>query len=206
MAMIGVQYSVSSTARAQNVLLNPGFESPDASAGDVPGTANWNSFNNTFTTRSVPPHSGLQTLKAFGPFFQFGGSGSNQSSPATPGQAWTASAWFRDDSSDPMQGANFAVLQLQFLDAGNNVLTTTESPHFTTADPLNTWELESAAAIAPPNTTAAQITLVHVQINNPVTGGSVFWDDASLGLVPEPASIVAIGAGLGFLVLGRRQR
>jgi hypothetical protein len=205
MAMMGVQFLAGSAAKAQNVLLNPGFESPDASAGDVAGTANWNSFNFTFTTRSVTPHGGLQTLKAFGPFFQFGGSGVNQSSPATPGQAWTASAWFRDDSSDPMQGANFAVLQLQFLDAGNNVLTTTESPHFTTANPINTWTLESAASVAPPNTTAAQITLVHVQVNNPVTGGSVFWDDASLGLVPEPTSIGAI-AGLGALTTLRRRR
>jgi len=204
---VGIVQFGSSRATVANVLLNPGFESPDASGGDVAGSTSWNAFNAAFTTISVPPHSGTQTLKVFGPFFQFGGAGVVQGGfAATPGQSWSASSWLRDDTSDPMQLSNFAVVQLQFLDAGNAVLTTFESPHFTIADPTNTWVQETANGVAPAGTTTAQIVLVHVQLNNPVTGGSVFWDDASLAQVPEPATLGLVGAALGSLALRRRHR
>lgn len=199
----GVQ-SLSSTATA-NVLSNAGFELPDATAADQTENVNWSPFNAAFATRSVTPNSGAQSLKTFGPFFQFGGAGVSQGGfAATPGQLWSASAFLRDDTSDPIQGGNFGVVQLQFLNSSNAVLTTFESPHFTSANPTNVWTPEVAAGLAPAGTTSAQITLVHVQVNSPVTGGSVFWDDASLDQVPEPATIgmLAIG-GLAFL---RRRR
>ena len=198
--------ALTSAASAQNVLTNPGFETDNASAGDVAGPpTGWNGFNASFTTRSVTPNSGLQDLKVFGPFFDGGGAGVVQGGfAASPGQAWTASAFFRDDSSDAMQGTNFAVAQLQFLDASNTVLATDESPHFTAANPLNTWTLESANGVAPAGTATAQIVLVHVQLNNPVTGGSVFFDDANLGVAPEPASLGLLGIG-GLLAMRRRR-
>jgi hypothetical protein len=204
MVVLGV-HAFNSTVSA-NVLTNPGFETDDASAGDVAGATGWSGFNSSFTTRSVVPHSGLQDLKVFGPFFVGGGAGVVQGGfAATPGQAWTASSWLRDDSSDAMQGTNFAVVQLQFLDSTNTVLSTFESPHFTAADPVNTWEQETANGAAPAGTTSAQIVLVHVQINNPVTGGSVFWDDASLAVAPEPGSLALLGIGGGLLAMRRRK-
>ena len=54
---------------ASAALLNPGFESPNAAGGDVYGTDNWNCFNFVYTTAAVA-HSGLQSLKTFGPFAQ----------------------------------------------------------------------------------------------------------------------------------------
>jgi hypothetical protein len=204
-AALGVIGLGVSAAKAQNVLANPGFESPDASAGDQPGSTSWNAFNSAFTTRSVTPHSGLQTLKVFGPFFVGGGAGVTQGGfAAAPGQGWTASAFLRDDSSDPMQGSNFAQVQLQFLNSANSVLTTISSPNFTIANPINTWVPETASGIAPAGTTSAQIVLVHVQLNSPVTGGSVFFDDASLS-VPEPASLGLLALGVPML-LRRRSR
>ena len=195
----------SNSRAAVNLLTNPSFESPNASGGDVPGSTGWGSFNFAFTTTSVTPHSGTQTMKTFGPFFQFGGSGVVQGGfAASPGQTWDANAFLRNDTSDPLQGANFATVQLQFLDAASNVLTTFESPHLTAASPTNTWINEDAQGIAPPNTVTAQIVLVHVQLNNPVTGGSAFFDDASLS-VPEPASAAAV-ALIGFAGVGLRRR
>ena len=143
----------------------------------------------------------------FGPFFIGGGAGVTQGGfAATPGQNWSASAFLRDDSSDAMQGTNFAVVQLQFLDASNNVLTTFSSPNFTAANPVNTWTPEAASGLAPAGTASAQIVLVHVQINNPVTGGSVFFDDANLAaVVPEPASLGLLAVG-GLLTMRRRAR
>ena len=64
MAVITSQ-SISSTAVA-NVLANPGFESPNASGGDVYGSTSWNAFNDAYTTTHVTPNSGTQALKVSG--------------------------------------------------------------------------------------------------------------------------------------------
>ncbi len=194
-------------AAVVNVLTNPGFESPNASAGDQYASAGWSGFNDVYTHASGTAHGGSQILKVFGPFFQFGGAGAVQGGfAATPGQTWEASAFLKNDSADPIQGSNFAVVKIEFLDAGNAVIGSQESPHFTAANAQNVWTPEVATAIAPANTTHAQIVLVHVQINSPVTGGSVFFDDASFGLVPEPASAAIALFGFGGLALRRRAR
>src|SRR6185369_11002079 len=97
---------------------------------------------------------------------------------ATPGQTWEASAFLRNDSTDPMQGSNFAVVKIEFLNSSNAVIGSQESSHFTAANAQNVWTPEVVNATAPAGTTTAQIVLVHVQLNSPVTGGSVFFDDA----------------------------
>jgi hypothetical protein len=191
---------------APAALLNPGFESPNATGGDQYGSTNWGAFNDAYTTANVTPHTGTQALKIFGPFSQFGGAGVVQGGfAASPGQQWQASAFLRNDSGDPIQGANFAVVKVEFLDVGNNVVGAFESPHFTAANPQNVWTPEAVIGTAPVNTTSAQIVLVHVQLNSPVTGGSVFFDDASFDLVPEPGSCAAV-IGLAALSLRRRAR
>jgi hypothetical protein len=183
-------------------LLNAGFESPNASGGDVYGSSNWFAFNDAYTTASVPAHSGTQSLKIFGPFFQGGGAGVVQPGfAASEGDLWEARAYLRNDSTDPMQGSNFAVVKLEFLNASNAVIGFAESPQFNAATSTpNLWTLQSAQGTAPAGTTSAQIVLVHVQLNNPVTGGSVFFDDASFGIVPEPSGVALLGlAGIGLL-------
>jgi hypothetical protein len=195
---------LTASTKAPAALVNPGFELPNASGGDQYGSANWGAFNDAYTTAAVTPHSGTQALKVFGPFFQFGGAGVVQGGfAASPGQVWDASAFLRNDSADPIQGSNFAVVKVEFLNAGNAVIGAFESPHFTAANPQNVWTPLSAQGIAPAGTTTAQIVLVHVQLNNPVTGGSVFFDDASL--VPEPAT-AALTALSGLGLLCRRHR
>jgi hypothetical protein len=192
---------------AINLLTNPGFESPNASSGDVYASTGWNGFNDVYTHASATAHTGSQVLKIFGPFFQGGGAGAVQGGfAATPGQTFEASAFLRNDSTDPIQGSNFAVVKVEFLNSGNSVIGSAESPHFTAANAQNVWTPELVDAVAPANTTSAQIVLVHVQLNSPVTGGSVFFDDASFSVVPEPASMTAAMIGFAGLALRRRNR
>ena len=196
---------IGSTASAV-VLTNPGFDADDASGADVSGASGWGMFNSAFTTNDVSPHSSPNTLKIFGPFFQGGGAGVVQGGfAASPGEIWSASAFLRDDTSDAMQGANFAVVKVEFLNAASAVIGAFESPHFTAAAPDNTWVPEEAIGTAPAGTTTAQIVLVHVQLNTPVTGGSVFFDDAAFGLVPEPTSLAVLGIGSAALAMRRRR-
>jgi hypothetical protein len=71
---------------------------------------------------------------------------------------------------------------------------------------VNTWQQFVAQGTAPSGTTTAQIVLVHVQLDNPPAGGSVFFDDAAFGLVPEPASaMLGMIALVGWVGFARRR-
>src|SRR5262245_59829617 len=92
---IGLIYALSvslgaSGAFGANLVANPGYESPDASAGDMTGITGWTEFGapgTRYVTRQTPPHGGAQCLKMFGPFdIPFGGTGMYQDFPAAPRQ------------------------------------------------------------------------------------------------------------------------
>lgn len=188
-------------------LVNAGFEADDASNGDVFGASGWGGFNSRFTTAQAA-RTGTQSLKLFGPFFPFGGAGATQRIPATPGDLIEASAWgFDAGSADPdgFQGANFGIVQLIFRDnAGGIIGAPLDSPQINASAPDQVWVFLSVAGVAPVGTVEAEIILLHVQLNDPVTGGAVFFDDASLGVVPEPAAGLAL-AGLLPLAMRRRR-
>jgi PEP-CTERM motif len=198
---LGLLLTTALTAHAV-ILANPGFEADDASGGDVYGALGWGAFNTPYTTTTVTPHSGTQCLKIFGPFFNGGGSGVVQGTfPAAENQVWTATAWAMNSTLDPIDPSNFAVVKIEFLDSTNSVITGIESPHIDSTLPLDTWTQFTAQGAAPADTVAAQIVLVHVQLD-PITGGSVFFDDATL--IPEPASLALLGLG-GLTLLFRRR-
>jgi hypothetical protein len=198
LAALAVTLSLCTTAHAV-VLVNPGFDADNASGGDVFGASGWSTFNFAFTTEFTPPLSNPNTLKVFGPFFQFGGSGVVQGGfAATEGQLWEASAYARIDSRDSIDPQNFAVVKLEFLDSSNTVIGFAESSQITTASlPADTWQQFVAQGTAPAGTTTAQIVLVHVQLDNPPAGGAIFFDDTAFGIIPEPATAMLAVIGFG---------
>jgi hypothetical protein len=177
-------------------LLNPGFESPDASGGDVPCTADWNCFNNVFTTAAVF-RSGSQSVKTFGPFAPGGGSGATQTVPAMPGDTFVGEIWAVNSSLDPLDDVDFGVYKIEFLDAAFQLaaggifgVDVFESNPIDGTSTLDQWVLLGVGtAPAPPNTAYAQAVIVKVDVDG-AQGGSIFWDDASLGgVVPvEPST------------------
>jgi hypothetical protein len=189
-------------------LVNPNFDADDASGGDVFGASGWSTFNFAFTSEFTSL-SDPNSLKIFGPFFQFGGSGVVQGGfAATEGQLWEASAYAQIDSRDAMDPQNFAVVKLEFLNSSNTVIGFAESPQITTSSlPANTWQQFIAQGTAPAGTTTAQIVLVHVQLDNPPAGGAIFFDNTAFGIVPEPATAALVGLGLiGALGIRRRAK
>ena len=186
-----------------NVLANAGFEAGDTSGGDLAGADGWFSFNDAFTTSSVSANTGTQAFKAFGPFTDGGGAGVGQDGfAAAEGQVWEAAAFLRNDASDPIGEGNFGVVLLQFLDDSGSVIATFDSPEVEAGDPGDVWLRRAAQGVAPIGTVEVQILLLHVQLD-PITGGSVFFDDASLIRIPEPASGVFLLTGL--ITLMRRR-
>jgi MYXO-CTERM domain-containing protein len=205
-------------AAQANLLANNSFEAPDASAGDVDfefGDGNWFGFGapgTKFLTQTVPAQDGAQSLKMFGPFdFPGGGTGVGQTFPAAPGQTWIGEVYSRNDSSDPITGDNFAVMKIEFLDAGFNLaagglagVDVFEVPIGDANSPLDTWMFNGVgSAPAPAGTAFANFILVHVQGGQePITGGSIFLDNASFVPTPGVAGLLALGG----LAATRRRR
>ncbi len=180
---------------AGNRLANPGFESPSASGGDVNVIHGWNKFgdpNTSWLTWQVPPHGGSQCLKMYGPWDQYGGTGMTQIFPAGPGETWIASIWSMNYSTDRMQNNNFCVMKIEFQDTGHGPAGGTwlagvnvfEERLADANTPLDVWTLHGlGTAPAPPGTAYVNFVLVEVQMGDPISGGSVFLDDAFLSEV-----------------------
>jgi hypothetical protein len=197
---------VQSTASAQNVLANPGFEVGSAvGSPDVGGATGWTAFGNTFTT-SAPnplppgPHAGTGALKEFGTFS--GVSGAFQDFPATPGTIWQLTGFGLNASSDPMQPANFGLAKISFQGASGEILGI-DSNHIDVNTPSNIWTPLLAQGVAPAGTTHVQLFALFVQ--PAFNGGSAFFDDFSGQVIPEPASIGLLGLAGGLLSLRRRR-
>jgi hypothetical protein len=186
--VVGLAVVVFGTVGAASAqLLNPSFEAPDASAGDVYGTDSWASFGYTYTTAGAPPHSGSQVLKMFGPFAQYGGSGATQVLPAAPGETWVGEIWALNYSGDPIDNIDFGVFKIEFLDAAMNFaagavfgVDVFESNQINGTTPLDVWTLLGVGtAPAPPGTAFARAVIVKVDMDG-TQGGSIFWDDARM--------------------------
>jgi len=177
---------IGTPGNASAQLLNESFESPDASGGDVLGTANWGAFNQAYTTATVS-HFGSQCLKTFGPFFQTGGTGATQALPATPGQTWVAEIWALNWTADPIDNVDFGVIKIEFLNASMQLaagglagVDIFESNPINAATPHDVWTLLGVGtAPAPAGTAYARFVLVKVDMDG-AQGGSIFWDDAAM--------------------------
>ncbi|MGO9585938.1 MAG: immunoglobulin domain-containing protein [Limisphaerales bacterium] len=134
-----------------NLVIDPGFESGVLVADPATG---WYSYGNAsisstngwyFDSPSIPPDitvvdgSNCLEIASGGPDSY---TGVYQDRPALPGQVYTASAWFLTPPAytlDQIYGKTTCNLQVQFYDAGGNLLWDYESTPFDTNCPVGTW-------------------------------------------------------------------
>ena len=196
------------TGSSVNLLTNVGFESPDASGGDVPGTVDWDHFETVFTNSALSTSSGpvshdaggTQSLKMFGPFSGTGSAaGAFQGAgPVTAGTQYELSAWVMNWIGDPF--GNLGILQLSFWDGANGTGNQLGGNLETTVDPFGTsdidlctiqdgadvsdWTRITVSGVAPAGAVSAKAFLLHIQTGDPCcSGGSLFWDDVGLAQV-----------------------
>ncbi|MGA3142688.1 MAG: glucoamylase family protein [Verrucomicrobiota bacterium] len=141
-------------AQAQNLLVNPGFESPPS--GQVvasgwtyfapptlpAGTKDYWVVTEASANGGVPPHSGTYYWKEWGALYNSAVSnvaGIYQTFSSTPGSNYQASGWFATSASDKLGAHCYTWLQVEFLDASSNLLALYKSGNFSASVGTSTW-------------------------------------------------------------------
>jgi hypothetical protein len=186
---------------AQNVLTNPGFESPGFVGAEQPGAGDgWSPFNAAFRIQGIPPigpagaHGGTVVLKVFGV------AGAFQDFPANPGESWNGGAWILNDSADPMAGGQVAAVNIEWLDGGGGQIGFISNGTFTTfpcqgcGAPQDTWTLKTVTGIAPAGTVTARFVVITGDFQPGGPGGAPRYDDAFFEMLTVPTEDSTWGA------------
>ncbi|MEM7627396.1 MAG: family 16 glycosylhydrolase [Planctomycetota bacterium] len=218
-----IEVSRFNTDVSDNLLVNPGFETPGGIAANTSAltVGGWGSFNNVFQDAFGSEDSrvfeGEATASMFGTFnFTPDASGLFQDVPALPGQEFEASGTVITASFDSIVGTeNFTELSLQFLDASGNVIGTDPANDDFIGDNQETFAAingqdpnavedtfltATVSAIAPAGTAFVRLQALFATPTG-FEGGAVQWDDFSLVLLTESAIEALIGdfSGDGFV-------
>ena len=187
-----------------NVLINPGFEVPDATAGDqyaLVGTSGWNGFNGAYITQ-ITKETGLQSFKAFG-----SPGGAFEDFAASPGETWTGTVDSEKFSGDPLIGQQGTFINIEWHDSGGGQISFLSTAIANSTSPADTWLPGTVTGVAPAGTATVRLVLLCGPYTGIGTGagGAGFFDNATLDVVPEPGSAAALSlvAGIGLL---RRRR
>jgi hypothetical protein len=194
------------TANAQ--LIDGGFETT--------GLPNWSTFNSAIqlatsgmaSANKTDPDGGGFVLKVYGPFnSNWDGAGAQQAIAASPGQSLTLTGYGMNPSGDAMGTGSFGLIQIQFQDSSHASLGSAfSSANLASGAPTDVWTLMTATGVAPAGTAFANIVALHLSSPSNA-GGSIYFDDLQVSVVPEPSSIALALVGLlGFVTVLRRRR
>lgn len=203
------------TAQAQNLLVNPGFEDPLLpNPGVNQGWATFGTAARSDMSNSVDyPHSGDYSLLAQNaPGNNWNPVGVEQIVDGTilglpygkvnPGIVYTFNCWYMTDTG--VTWATPVALEIGFLNS--DMVNIGTSGGFNFNIPSNdTWYQGGVTATAPPGSAYIVVYAMFMDSAQQTTE-NVYFDDASIMLIPEPSSLALAGVGLAlaFCFIGRR--
>jgi hypothetical protein len=126
-----------------NYLIDPSFESGTFATASTAGWVGFNGYsfqnNQEYYYLSDEPVSVFDGTNCLEIYNQGTYDGAYQDRPASPGEVFTANAWFLTPSSDQIQGSNTCKIEVQFRDANGDVLLDYESSSLDTNTLTDTW-------------------------------------------------------------------
>jgi hypothetical protein len=198
------------SASAQNLLVNAGFEDPITFNGP-PFVGFWEGFsgggpNASASNSTASPRNGTMNLDltinnqdaSFAGVFQ-------DVEGLVPGQIGTWSGFQRT----PTSPTNFG-LGIEYRIEWRNSVSNTEvgrTPNSTTPAATDVYSPFSLTATVPPGADTARVVYAIQTFGgepNPTNTGTIYLDDVSFTVIPEPSALAL--AGLGALGLLRRRR
>lgn len=175
--LVGCGMALSALAQAPaNLLQDPSFEE----ALYEPFSTNWATWGGT-SCEAVTPRSKSFSAKLFGSSRgEVNQSGVFQDVPASAGKKYIASAWFRQNAKDSLQGDNEAWVKLEFW-GEKGMISLVESPtRLRAKGAVNKYIfISTGPVVAPPKTTKARFVAIFKQGADNARG-AVIVDDAEL--------------------------
>ena len=183
---------------ANNLAFRSGTNSPPVGSFLDPDFGHlYSGLNSSASPATV--HAGGFSARLFGPFDLLCCGKSSMSYMYTTAvaarQIWVLKGFGLNWSGDPLTNEdgfatidqNFGLIQIEFLNAASNILSTVDGPHLLADTPQDTWISCSVTGTAPFGTTQIRFHAAHVGKQGAL--GSIFWDDLSItniGSAPLP--------------------
>jgi hypothetical protein len=195
--------SLAASVGAANLVVNAGFEDPVTTDG-APFIGFWEAFNGAAVSSSgnstTLPRTGLQSLELSIVNTDNTFAGAFQEVTVIPGLEYTFSGWHASLSSPLDLGTEVRIEWRNSL--GEVARTPNVSPV-----PTSVYSLFELTAEVPAGADIARMVYaIQTFGGEPSNNGTVYVDDVSFALVPEPSSLILLGAGGLALVLMRRRR
>ena len=198
--------SLTNSQAAVNLLANPGFESPITFDGP-PFVGSWEGFSGGAGSSSgnsaVFPRTGAQSLglsinNTINTF-----AGAFQDVPGlSPGMSFSLDGWHATTSSPLNLGVE---IRIEWRNSVSNT-EVSRTPNLTPI-PTSSYSLFSMTGLVPAGADTARVVYAIQSFSTaPLGNGTVYVDDMSFAVVPEPSSIALLGlGGLALAVARRRQ-
>jgi hypothetical protein len=200
--------STFSVSASTNYVTDPGFE-----LGTTAANGGWTAFNGAVLTSTGHVRTGARAVRL--PAGNGIGAFETISNVAfTAGTQFDLSAWGFVTNT---MTAGFVGIQATFFNVTGtttqNLGTVESGPgnaifsnHLDSNSVLNTWiPLDTGVFTAPSTLPITYMQIFPLAVNGGSTGGSIWEDDFSLVIVPEPSTIALVGISL-FGVLAMRRR
>jgi len=177
--VVMVVLMMAASASAQNVIVNPSFET--GPTGGYPSS--WLAYGNVVTVRNSSPqyvaYEGTKMVALNGnDSGPYNVSALYQEFSSNPGDEWMLSAMSRHWSGDPMIGnastGNYMVQRIAFKDATDALIDYTEAIILDGTFATDTWIAnEAISAIAPEGTVQVEALIMYVQADTDGGEGQV---------------------------------